>query len=102
VGGKTYVIFKAELRIPFFFGTDLAVFVDAGNSWQNLERIKTDFTLIPAMGLALRLRTLGVPISFEYGFNMRYVADKWRGGGTTRTDALGESLGAFHFSIGQF
>jgi len=85
----TFLLFRTELRFPLFGNVRGGVFLDLGNLW--LDPFAVDITqLRPNVGLGLRVNTPVGPLAFDYGFNV------------ARRQALGENLGAFHFSIGVF
>lgn len=94
IGGDVMVNGNAELRFPLLFGFGAAVFFDAGGSFLRKEctQMVCDDSSVAienvrrSAGLGLRYLTPVGPISLEYGFKI-----------DRRT---GESLGAFHFTIG--
>jgi outer membrane protein insertion porin family len=94
MGGDVMVNGNAELRFPLLFGLGGAVFLDAGGSFlrQECTAEVCNFSAVSAdnvrrsTGIGLRYLTPVGPISLEYGFKL----DRREG----------ESLGAFHFTIG--
>lgn len=94
MGGDVMVIGNAEVRFPLLFGLGGAVFFDAGGSFlrQECTRMVCNDAAVDienvrrSAGLGLRYLTPVGPISLEYGFKL----DRRNG----------ESIGAFHFTIG--
>ncbi len=84
-GGTAYVNENIELRAPLPFGFGGAIFLDAGQVWQQAR----DVDLLDqrtAAGLGLRYITPVGPIRLDYGYKLDRQP--------------GESIGEFHFSIG--
>jgi outer membrane protein insertion porin family len=89
-GGNTFMLLKAELRFPLWPGRlDGAVFVDAGNLWQELASFRP-YLLRPTAGLGFRLVTPLGPVAFDVGVNL--VPD----------EARAEAPWSFHFNVGVF
>jgi len=89
-GGNTFMLLKAELRFPLWPGRlDGAVFVDAGNLWQELSSFRPHL-LRPAAGFGVRLVTPLGPVAFDVGVNL--VPD----------EARAEEPWSFHFNVGVF
>ena len=94
IGGDIMVNGNAELRFPLVFGRAGAVFFDSGGTFLRKECTTTvcNFSKIDledirrSVGLGLRYITPVGPISLEYGFKLDRRS--------------GESIGAFHFTIG--
>lgn len=89
-GGTTYLVLKAELRIPLGTDLSLGLFVDAGNLW--LERPnRNSLTLRVGLGAGLRVATPVGALVFDLGFN------------PAPRDLAGETTGPQpHFSVGVF
>jgi outer membrane protein assembly complex protein YaeT len=89
-GGDAFVLVKGELRFPLWPGrVDGAVFVDAGNLWQDLASFRP-YLLRPSAGFGLRVVTPLGPVAFDVGFNL--MPDESRA----------EDLWSFHFNVGVF
>jgi len=94
IGGDIALNGNLELRFPLFFGFGGAIFFDTGGSFLRKECTDTtcNFSELSydnfrrSAGIGLRYLTPVGPMSFEYGFKI-----------DRRT---GESIGAFHFTIG--
>ncbi|MGA7990822.1 MAG: BamA/TamA family outer membrane protein [Thermoanaerobaculia bacterium] len=85
VGGAVLLIGNAEWRIPVTGGFEVALFVDAGNTWAdpknvNLGEIRT------GTGIGLHYLTPVGPLRLEYGLKLDRKP--------------GEDAGAFAFSVG--
>jgi outer membrane protein insertion porin family len=85
VGGTVMLIGNAEWRIPVTGGFEVALFVDAGNTWAdpnsvNLGQIRT------GAGIGLHYLTPVGPLRLEYGLKLDRKP--------------GEDAGAFAFSVG--
>lgn len=94
IGGDILVVGNVELRFPLIFGFGGAIFTDSGGAFLSKPCTNTtcNFSQLNwpdirnSAGLGLRYLTPVGPISLEYGFKI----DRREG----------ESLGAFHFTIG--
>ena len=103
--GDYSLLLNVELRLPLFWKLAVAIFLDGGTAWQNLEDIKAhDFRLhAPSdevsrdefrygAGGGLRLNTPVGPIRLDYGKKLkRLISDA----------GVRESDSAWHISIGQ-
>ncbi len=89
-GGNAFLLLKGELRFPLWPGRlDGAVFLDAGNLWQELKSFRP-YLLRPAAGFGLRLVTPLGPVAFDLGVNL--LPD----------EARAEAPWSFHFNVGVF
>jgi outer membrane protein insertion porin family len=88
-GGESFVLAKAELRIPVRGAAEAGLFVDAGNLWLD-PRQATFARLRLNVGVGMRFATPIGPAAVDLGLN---VAPDQR---------LGEDVFAPHFSIGLF
>ena len=85
IGGTVLLIGNAEWRVPVTGGFEVALFVDAGNTWAdpknvNLGEIRT------GAGIGLHYQTPVGPLRLEYGLKLDRKS--------------GEDAGAFAFSVG--
>ena len=86
-GIATLAIFSFLIKEnPFYRFFDSATFVDVRNVWERPSDFRFS-DLRASVGFGIRLRTPFVLLRFDYGWKL----DR----------RLGESRGAFHFSIGQ-
>ncbi len=85
IGGTVLLIGNAEWRIPVTGGFEVALFVDAGNTWADPKN--TDLGLIrTGAGIGLHYLTPVGPLRLEYGLKLDRKP--------------GEDAGAFAFSVG--
>jgi outer membrane protein insertion porin family len=84
-GGNGLLVANFEWRIPVFGGFGVAIFVDAGNVWADVNHIELS-QIRTGAGLGLHYLTPVGPIRLEYGLKL----DK----------KPTEDAGAFSFSIG--
>jgi outer membrane protein assembly factor BamA len=88
-GGESFVLGKAELRLPVRGAAEVGFFADAGNLW--LDPLQTTLHDIRMnVGAGVRFATPIGPAALDLGLNV------------TRDERIGERLWAPHFSIGLF
>jgi outer membrane protein insertion porin family len=85
-GGQTVILGSAELRFPFFWKLDGAVFLDSGQVWRTPTETNLG-DLEVATGLAVDFRSPLGPLRLGYAWNL-----------TTVTPGQPQDL--FHFGIG--
>jgi outer membrane protein assembly complex protein YaeT len=90
-GGNGMVVINTELRLPVWKSLGAALFLDAGNVFQNASDISLG-DLRASPGLGLRYRSPLGPVRVDLGFKL----DRRRFRNGER-----EQLTAFHISIGQ-
>jgi outer membrane protein assembly complex protein YaeT len=86
IGGQSLLFLNIELRAPLYKWIDAAAFTDIGNVWFKASDFSL-FDLRKTAGFGIRIRNPFIMIRFDYGWKLDL--------------RLGESRGAFHFSIGQ-
>jgi outer membrane protein assembly complex protein YaeT len=102
LGGLALVVANAELRFPVFWQISGALFLDAGNLWEDYRQITaarwtrglrsrefSDLDLNYSMGVGVRLRTPVGPLRLDYGTSLNRALRP----GTSRSE--------WHFSLGQ-
>ena len=87
-GGNTYVLFKAELRLPIRENLTFDIFLDMGNLWVDIGR--SMFVLRTGTGVGLRYATPVGALAIDFGINP-WPRAIW-----------GEPNTQLHFSIGAF
>ncbi len=85
IGGNALLLFNLEWRVPLVGDLGAEFFLDAGNVWASLRRIRLPEFRTGA-GLGLSYQSPVGPIRIEYGFKLDREPE--------------EPLGAFHFSVG--
>jgi outer membrane protein assembly complex protein YaeT len=85
LGGKILFEVSGELRFPIYRILGGALFIDAGNIWQDYDEI--DGALRWGIGAGLRLNTLLGSIRLDYGVKLDRREE--------------ESFGVFHFAVGE-
>ena len=90
-GGLSYLVFKAELRVPVYKQYSLGAFFDAGQLWEDPTNMHLDFSnYLTSAGVGAHYSTPIGEINFDVGFQIkgdkRFKTDGW----------------AMHFSIGFF
>ncbi len=88
-GGESFLLAKAELRVPLRESVEAGLFADVGNLWLD-PRAATVTNLRLSVGAGLRFVTPVGPAVLDVGID------------TTPDARLGESVWAPHFSIGVF
>ncbi|MBP7669276.1 MAG: BamA/TamA family outer membrane protein [Candidatus Eisenbacteria bacterium] len=101
LGGLALMLLNAEARLPLFWQLGAAVFVDAGNVWEDYRSIGwnafaegwsgdySERNVAYSTGIGLRWQTPVGPVRLDYGFKVN---------GHRRP---GTDSGAWHFSLGQ-
>jgi len=102
LGGLSLLVLNAELRYPLFWQISGAIFLDAGNVWEDYRDITwsswsrgltggawSEANVAYAAGLGVRLGTPVGPVRLDYGWTL----NEHRRPGT--------SPGEWHFSLGQ-
>jgi len=102
LGGLALIVANAELRFPILWQFAGAVFLDAGNVWEDYRQITavrwshglrrdafSELDVNYSVGVGLRLRTPVGPVRLDYGSSLNRALRP----GTSRTE--------WHFSLGQ-
>jgi outer membrane protein insertion porin family len=85
VGGNVVLIANAEWRIPVTSGFEVALFVDAGNTWADPKSVSLG-EVRTGVGVGLHYLTPVGPLRLEYGIKLDRKP--------------GEDAGAFAFAVG--
>jgi outer membrane protein assembly factor BamA len=88
-GGESFVLGKAELRVPVRGAAELGLFTDVGNLWLDPLQLTLRGARVN-IGAGIRFATPIGPAALDIGFNV------------APDDRLGERFWAPHFSIGLF
>jgi len=102
LGGLALIVANAELRFPVFWQISGALFLDAGNLWEDYRQITaarwtrglrsrefSDLDMNYSFGAGVRLRTPVGPLRLDYGTSLN------------RALRPGTSRAEWHFSLGQ-
>ena len=89
-GGNTFLLLKAELRMPVREQVAVALFVDLGNLWIDFPGAAT-FALRQSVGVGLRYTTPVGALAFDVGVNPAPRGPPWD-----------ETRIQLHFSFGSF
>lgn len=85
LGGRYLIESSGEVRFPLYRILGGAIFLDAGNIWQDVDEISTDLRW--GAGAGLRLQTPLGSVRLDYGIKLDRQED--------------ESFGVLHFAIGE-
>ncbi|MDP3830661.1 MAG: BamA/TamA family outer membrane protein, partial [Ignavibacteriaceae bacterium] len=94
-GGKFLLESSIEYRYRFFESIGTAVFVDFGNSWDNVNLFRFDGISV-AVGFGLRYYTAIAPFRIDFGFKAYDPADRKSFFKKRFWDQM-----EFHFGIGE-
>ena len=102
LGGLALLVLNTEMRFSLFWQLGAAIFLDAGNVWEDYRQITwsrwshgwsggaySDLDAAYSAGLGLRMWTPVGPLRLDYGWK---VNEHWR---------PGSEPGEWHFSLGQ-
>ncbi len=93
-GGQSFLLLKAEMRVPLAGSLEAGVFADVGNLWFDPNGIDPTGSQFQALrvntGFGLRVGTPIGPAALDLGFNV------------SPDPMLNERTAALHFSIGYF